>query len=118
MMPSKLLEENGRAHFMTKRFDREGSNTKHHIQTFCAIKYFDFNLVTSFSYEQLFQTTRELKMRYPAAEQMFRRMVFNVYARNCDDHTKNFAFRLKKMEFGNWHQPMMFAMPTNQTING
>lgn len=96
MMPSRLLEENGRAHFMTKRFDREGSNTKHHIQTFCAIKHFDFNLVTSFSYEQLFQTMRELKMPYPAAEQMFRRMVFNVYARNCDDHTKNFAFRLKK----------------------
>lgn len=96
MMPSKLLEENNRAHFMTKRFDREGNNTKHHIQSFCALKHFDFNLVTSFSYEQLFQTMRELKLTYPAAEQMFRRMVFNVCARNCDDHTKNFAFRLKK----------------------
>lgn len=96
MMPSKLMEENGRSHFMTQRFDREGSNTKHHIQTFCAMKHFDFNLVTSFSYEQLFQTMRELKLPYPAAEQMFRRMVFNVCARNCDDHTKNFAFRLKK----------------------
>ena len=96
MMPSKLMEENGRAHFMTKRFDREGSNTKHHIQTFCAMKHFDFNMVNSFSYEQLFQTMRELRLPYPAAEQMFRRMVFNVIARNCDDHTKNFAFRLKK----------------------
>ena len=96
MMPSKLLEENDRAHFMTKRFDREGNNTKHHIQSFCALKHFDFNLVTSFSYEQLFQTMRELKLPYPAAEQMFRRMVFNVCARNCDDHTKNFSFRLKK----------------------
>jgi serine/threonine-protein kinase HipA len=96
MMPSKLLEENGRAHFMTKRFDREESNTKFHIQTFCAMKHFDFNLVNSFSYEQLFQTMRELKLPYPAAEQMFRRMVFNVCARNCDDHTKNFSFRLKK----------------------
>ncbi|WP_339738450.1 type II toxin-antitoxin system HipA family toxin [uncultured Sunxiuqinia sp.] len=96
MMPSKLLEENGRAHFMTKRFDREGSNTRHHIQTFYAMKHFDFNMVNSFSYEQLFQTMRELKLPYPAAEQMFRRMVFNVCARNCDDHTKNFAFRLKK----------------------
>jgi serine/threonine-protein kinase HipA len=100
MMPSKLLEENGRAHFMTKRFDREGSNTRHHIQTFCAMKHFDYNLITSFSYEQLFQTMRELKLPYPAAEQMFRRMVFNVCARNCDDHTKNFAFRLKKD--GDW----------------
>jgi serine/threonine-protein kinase HipA len=96
MMTSKLLEENGRAHFMTKRFDREGGSTKHHIQTFCALKHFDYNAITSFSYEQLFQTMRELKLPYPDAEQMFRRMVFNVVARNCDDHTKNFAFRLKK----------------------
>jgi len=96
MMPSKLLEENGRAHFMTKRFDREGGSTKHHIQTFCAMKHFDYNLVSSFSYEQLFQTMRELKLTYPDAEQLFRRMVFNVIARNCDDHTKNFAFRLQK----------------------
>jgi serine/threonine-protein kinase HipA len=100
MMPSRLLEENGRAHFMTKRFDREGGDIKHHIQTFCALKHFDYNLVTSFSYEQLFQTMRELKLSYPDAEQMFRRMVLNVIARNCDDHTKNFSFRLKKN--GNW----------------
>ncbi len=96
MMPSRLLEENGRAHFMTKRFDREGGSTKHHLQTFCALKHFDYNSVMSFSYEQLFQTMRELKLPYPDAEQMFRRMVFNVAARNCDDHTKNFSFRLKK----------------------
>jgi len=96
MMPSKLLEENGRAHFMTKRFDREGGSVKHHIQTFCALRHFDYNAITSFSYEQLFQTMRELKLPYPAAEQMFRRMVFNVLAKNCDDHTKNFSFRLKK----------------------
>lgn len=98
MMPSRLLEENGRAHFMTKRFDREGSNVKHHIQSFCALKHFDYNSVTSFSYEQLFQTMRELKLTYSDAEQMFRRLVFNVIARNCDDHTKNFSFRLKKGE--------------------
>jgi serine/threonine-protein kinase HipA len=96
IMASRLLEENSRAHFMTKRFDREGSETKHHIQTFCAMKHFDYNLVNSFSYEQLFQTMRELKLTYQDAEQMFRRMVFNVIARNCDDHTKNFSFRLKK----------------------
>lgn len=96
MMPSKLLEENGRAHFMTKRFDREDGDVKHHVQTFCAMKHFDFNAVNSFSYEQLFQTMRELRLSYPDAEQMFRRMVFNVLARNCDDHTKNFAFILKK----------------------
>jgi len=96
MMESKLFEENGRAHFMTKRFDREGSSTKHHIQTWCAMHHFDFNEVTNFSYEQLFQTMRELKLSYQAAKQLFRRMVLNVIARNCDDHTKNFSFQLKK----------------------
>ena len=100
MMPSRLLEENGRAHFMTKRFDRLGSDTKHHVQTFCAMNHFDFNLVNSFSYEQLFQTMRELKLDYQATDQMYRRMVFNLLARNCDDHTKNFAFMLK--EDGEW----------------
>lgn len=100
MMESKLLEENGRAHFMTKRFDRENGSTKHHIQTFCAMQHYDFNEVRSYSYEQLFQTMRLLRLPYPDAEQMYRRMVFNVIARNCDDHTKNFAFRLK--QGGNW----------------
>ncbi len=96
MMECNLLEENGRAHFMTKRFDREGNQTKHHIQTLCGINHFDYNNVFAYSYEQVFQTMRMLKLTYPEAEQMFRRMVFNVLATNCDDHTKNFAFRLKK----------------------
>ena len=96
MTPCRLLEENGRAHFMTKRFDREDGATKHHIQTFCAMKHFDYNRINSYSYEQLFQTMRELKLTYAEAEQMFRRMVFNVIARNCDDHTKNFSFILKQ----------------------
>jgi serine/threonine-protein kinase HipA len=100
MMPSKLIEENGRAHFMTQRFDRTPDGQKHHVQTFCAMKHFDFNLANHFSYEQLFQTMRELRLPYTAAEQMFRRMVFNVLARNCDDHTKNFAFMLPKN--GEW----------------
>ena len=98
MMECRLMEENGRAHFMTKRFDRQDGDTKHHIQTLCAIKHYDFNQITSFSYEQLFQTMRLLKLPYPQAEQLFRRMAFNVIARNCDDHTKNFAFRLKQNE--------------------
>jgi serine/threonine-protein kinase HipA len=100
MMESELLEENGRAHFMTKRFDREKGSIKHHIQTFCAMQHYDFNEVRSYSYEQLFQTMRLLRLPYPDAAQMYRRMVFNVIARNCDDHTKNFAFRLK--EGSNW----------------
>lgn len=100
MMECRLYEENGRAHFMTKRFDREDGDQKHHIQTLCAMQHYDFNQITSFSYEQLFQTMRLLKLPYPQAEQLYRRMVFNVIARNCDDHTKNFAFRLKKE--GDW----------------
>lgn len=100
MMECKLLEENGRAHFMTKRFDREGNNTKHHVQTFCAIQHFDYNNLFGYSYEQLFQTMRTLKMTYPEMEQMFRRLVFNVMATNFDDHTKNFSFRLK--QGGKW----------------
>jgi serine/threonine-protein kinase HipA len=85
---------------MTKRFDRQDGDQKHHIQTLCAMQHYDFNQITSFSYEQLFQTMRLLKLPYPQAEQLYRRMVFNVIARNCDDHTKNFAFRLKKE--GDW----------------
>ena len=102
MMECRLLEEkeNDRAHFMTRRFDREGSDVKHHIQTFCAMQHFNYNEVQSYSYEQLFQTMRLLRLPYPQAEQMYRRMVFNVLANNCDDHTKNFAFRLK--EGGVW----------------
>lgn len=64
MMPSRLLEENGRAHFMTRRFDRGDDGTKHHVQTFCAMKHFDFSQVNSFSYEQLFQCMRELRLTY------------------------------------------------------
>jgi len=96
MMPSMLLEENERAHFMTKRFDREGGSIKHHIQTFCGIQHYDYNNVTGYSYEQLFRTMRLLRLTYPEAEQMFRRMVFNVLASNNDDHTKNFSFLMKK----------------------
>jgi serine/threonine-protein kinase HipA len=100
MTGCRLLEENGRAHFMTKRFDREPGDEKIHVQSFCAMRHFDFNDVGSYSYEQLFETMRMLGLPYPEAEQLFRRMVFNVLARNCDDHTKNFAFLMDKS--GGW----------------
>ena len=96
MMECRLLEENGRAHFMTKRFDRIPGKGKTHAQTFCALRHYDFNEIRLFSYEQLFETMRMLGIAYPQAEQMYRRMVFNVVARNCDDHTKNFAFIMEK----------------------
>lgn len=96
MTECRLLEENGRAHFMTRRFDREPGRGKIHVQSFCAMQHYDFTDVTSYSYEQLFETMRMLVLPYPEAEQLFRRMVFNVIARNCDDHTKNFAFLMDK----------------------
>jgi serine/threonine-protein kinase HipA len=95
-----LFEEDGRAHFMTRRFDREPGKGKIHMQSFCAMQHYDFTDIADFSYEQLFETMRMLGLPYPEAEQLFRRMVFNVIARNCDDHTKNFAFLMDKT--GNW----------------
>jgi serine/threonine-protein kinase HipA len=100
MTECRLLEENDRAHFMTKRFDREHGKGKFHVQSFCAIAHNDFNEITLFSYEQLFETMRSLLLPYTDAEQLYRRMVFNVMARNCDDHTKNFSFIMDKT--GQW----------------
>ena len=92
MMPSRLLEENGRAHFMTRRFDRTDDNQKLHMQTLCGVAHFDYKLLRAYSYEQAFQVMRQLHLPYSQAEEMFRRMVFNVVARNQDDHTKNISF--------------------------
>jgi len=100
MTECRLLEEKGRAHFMTRRFDREDGKGKLHVQSFCALQHYDFNEVNLFSYEQLFETMRILGLPYPQAEQLYKRMVFNVMARNCDDHTKNFAFVMDKK--GEW----------------
>ena len=97
MSPCRLLEENGRAHFMTKRFDREdirGKSYKLHVQTLCAMNHLDFRQRGTHAYEQLFMTIGKLGLDDEAKNQTFRRMAFNVMARNCDDHTKNFGFRL------------------------
>ncbi len=99
MSQSRLLEENGRAHFMTKRFDREvigGKTLKHHIQTLCAINHLDFKQRGTHDYSQLFMTARALGLDDDALDQIFRRMAFNVMARNCDDHTKNFGFIVRQ----------------------
>lgn len=98
---SRLLEENGRAHFMTKRFDRVKGKEKLHVQSLCAMQHFDFSQVGMYAYEQAFQTIRMLRLPAIAAEQLYRRMVFNVMARNCDDHTKNISFIMDKT--GEWH---------------
>ena len=101
MTECRLLEENGRAHFMTRRFDRTKDKGKLHMQSLCAVAHFDFNDPGAYSYEQAFQIMRELKLPHSDAEQQFRRMVFNVVARNQDDHTKNITFLMDKS--GQWH---------------
>jgi serine/threonine-protein kinase HipA len=93
---SRLLQENDRAHFMTKRFDRESNNIKHHMQTLCAMNHMDYKKKYTNSYEQLFLTMRELKLDHDMIVEAFRRMIFNIISRNCDDHSKNFAFILKQ----------------------
>lgn len=91
MTECSLIEENGRAHFLTKRFDRENGK-KVHMQTLCGIAHYDFKLQRGYSYEQAFNVMRSLRLPYSQAQEMFRRMVFNVVLRNQDDHTKNISF--------------------------
>ena len=91
MSESKLMTENNRSHFMTKRFDRQ-NNQKIHMQTLCGIAHFDYNQPRAYSYEQAFQVMRQMKLPYSDMEELYRRMVFNVMSRNQDDHTKNISF--------------------------
>jgi serine/threonine-protein kinase HipA len=95
----RLLEIGEKAHFMTKRFDRIGTE-KLHSQTLCALAHFDFMVPGKHSYEETMNIMRHLRMPYHDQEQLFRRMAFNVIMRNQDDHTKNFSFLLKEM--GEW----------------
>lgn len=95
MTECDLLEESSRSHFMTKRFDRENGE-KIHMQTLTGIAHYDFNDIGSTSYEQLFQVMRKLKLGNDEIEQMYRRLVFNIVAKNQDDHTKNISFLLPK----------------------
>ena len=92
MSECRLLEENGRRHFMTRRFDRLPGGGKLHAQSLCALAHFDFNNPRAYAYEQALLAMRQLKLPMAAVEQQFRRMVFNVIARNQDDHVKNIAF--------------------------
>lgn len=92
----RLLEENGRRHFMTRRFDRLSDGTKLHMQSLAALAHFDFNSAGAYSYEQALDVIRRLGLPMRAREQQFRRMVFNVIARNQDDHVKNIAFLMDK----------------------
>ena len=94
MSECRLLEEGGRAHFMTRRFDRTDDGEKIHMATLCALDHADYKRPGEYSYAEAFAVLRALKLGRAEAEQFFRRMVFNVIARNQDDHTKNIGFLL------------------------
>ena len=93
MTHSELLLEGERAHFLTQRFDRIG-NRKLHYQSLCAMDHADFKMPGYYSYEQLFAVARQLRLTRAEATEIYRRMVFNIIARNHDDHSKNFGFIL------------------------
>ena len=96
MTECRLLEEGGRRHFMTRRFDRLSDGAKLHMQSLGALGHFDFNAAGAHSYEQAFDVIKRLSLPMRAREQQFRRMIFNVIARNQDDHVKNIAFLMDK----------------------
>ena len=100
MSSSRLFEENGRRHFMTKRFDRLEGGGKLHMQSLCGMAHYDFNQAGAYGYEQALQVIRRLGLPMAAIEEQFRRMVFNIVARNLDDHVKNIAFLMDRS--GNW----------------
>ena len=100
MSECRIYELDGVKHFMTKRFDRDG-NRRHFLQTYCAMKHLPHAAPRALkTYEGLINTAVELNLGYEALEQLFRRMAFNVYIEEVDDHTKNFSFLMK--EGGEW----------------
>ena len=104
----RLFKENGRSHFMTRRFDRSATGEKRHMQSLCALAHYDFNMAGAYSYEQVFMVMRQLGLPVQAIEQFFRRMVFNIVARNQDDHVKNIAFLMTQS--GEWSLAPAFDM--------
>ena len=116
MKESRILKENGRSHFMTRRFDRTDSGQKIHMQSFCAMEHFDFKKAGAHSYEQALRTIRKLGMPMVAIEEQFRRMAFNIIGRNQDDHVKNIAFLMDKS--GNWSLSPAFDMTYSHNPQG
>lgn len=107
MSECNLIEENGRAHFLTRRFDRENGE-KVHMQTLCGIAHYDYRMPGAYSYEQAFNIMRALRLPYSQAQEMFRRMVFNIVVRNQDDHTKNISFLMDRT--GKWRLSPAYDM--------
>ena len=116
MSECRLLEENDRRHFMTRRFDRLPGGGKLHAQSLCSLAYFDFNNLRAYAYEQALLVMRQLDLPMAAIEQQFRRIAFNVIARNQDDHVKNIAFLMDQE--GRWSLAPAFDMTYSYNPSG
>lgn len=116
MMPCRLHEEGGRAHFMTRRFDRTDEGEKLHYQSLCALQHFDFNMAGAYSYEQAIETIRRLALPAEDVEQQVRRTLFNIIARNQDDHVKNIGFVMDKE--GEWRLSPAFDVAYSYNPQG
>ncbi len=116
MTPCRLLEENDRRHFMTRRFDRTADGDKLHMQSLCAMAHYDFNMAGAYGYEQALLVIRQLGLSMDAVEEQFRRMVFNIIARNQDDHVKNIAFLMDKT--GRWSLSPAFDVTYSYNPSG
>ena len=116
MNECRLLRENGRSHFMTKRFDRSDSGQKIHMQSLCAIAHYDFNQAGAYSYEQAQRVIRQLDLPMASIEEQFRRMCFNILGRNQDDHVKNIAFLMDKA--GQWSLSPAFDLTYSYNPSG
>ncbi|MBL9160876.1 MAG: type II toxin-antitoxin system HipA family toxin [Verrucomicrobiales bacterium] len=116
MSACRLFEENGRRHFMTRRFDRPDTGGKLHLQSLCAMAHYDFNLAGAYGYEQAYEVMRRLDLPMADLEEQFRRMLFNLVARNQDDHTKNIAFLMDKA--GRWRLSPAFDVTYSYNPDG
>lgn len=116
MSDCRLFSENGRHHFMTRRFDRTETGQKLFMQSLCAIAHMDFNRAGAYSYEQAIDVGRRLGLKHRELQQLFLRCAFNVMARNQDDHTKNIAFLMDKQ--GRWSLAPAFDVTYSYNPNG
>ena len=116
MKECRLLKENGRSHFMTRRFDRTDRGQKIHMQSFGAMEHFDFKQAGAYAYEQALRTIRKLEMPMASVEEQFRRMAFNIIGRNQDDHVKNIAFLMDQS--GTWSLSPAFDMTYSYNPSG
>jgi len=116
MSECRLFDDGRRAHFITRRFDRDADGGKLHMLTLGALAHYDFNMAGAYSYEQAFTILRRVVNDESAAEELYRRALFNVFAMNCDDHVKNIAFLMDKA--GVWTLAPAYDMAYAYNPNG